>query len=109
MTNLPRLIEPNELETHLNDDNLIIVDLCNPSLYQQKHVPGAVHLSGNNLVAGTAPVPGACPSIEQLKAVINHLGIDASKQVVVYDDEGGGWAGRLAWTCLLYTSPSPRD
>ncbi|MDG1311949.1 MAG: rhodanese-like domain-containing protein [Porticoccaceae bacterium] len=101
MTTLPRLIEPSELEAHLKDDNLVIVDLCNQSLYQQKHVPGAVHLSGNNLVAGTAPVPGACPSIEQLKAVTNHLGIDSSKQVVVYDDEGGGWAGRLGWTLDL--------
>ena len=101
MTNLPRLIEPDELESHLNDDNLIIVDLCNPSLYQQKHVPGAVHLSGNQLVAGTPPAPGACPSIELLKTVINYLGIDADKQVVVYDDEGGGWAGRLAWTLDL--------
>jgi len=106
MTNLPRLIEPSELETHLSDDNLIIVDLCNPALYQQKHVPGAVHLSGNNLLAGTPPVPGACPGIGQLKTVINHLGIDASKQVVVYDDEGGGWAGRLAWTLDLLGLPN---
>ena len=45
MTNLPRLIEPDELEAHLDKDNLIIVDLCNPSLHQHKHVPGAVHLS----------------------------------------------------------------
>ena len=106
MTNLPRLIEPHELEAHLNDDNLIIVDLCNPALYQQKHVPGAVHLSGNQLVAGTPPVPGACPSIAQLKTLINYLGIDASKQVVVYDDEGGGWAGRLAWTLDLLGLPN---
>lgn len=106
MTNLPRLIEPNELEAHLDKDNLIIVDLCNPSLYQHKHVPGAVHLSGSHLLAGVPPVPGACPSIEQLKSLINHLGIDASKQIVVYDDEGGGWAGRLAWTLDLLGLPN---
>ena len=106
MTNLPRLIEPNELEAHLDKDNLIIVDLCNPSLYQHKHVPGAVHLSGSHLLAGVPPVPGACPSIEQLKSLINHLGIDASKQIVVYDDDGGGWAGRLAWTLDLLGLPN---
>ena len=60
----------------------------------------------NNLLAGTPPVPGACPGIGQLKTVINHLGIDASKQVVVYDDEGGGWAGRLAWTLDLLGLPN---
>lgn len=100
MTN-SHLIEPSELKTKLNDDNLIIVDLCNQALYQQKHVPGAIHLSGNHLVAGTPPLPGACPSLEQLQQVINYLGIDGSKQVILYDDEGGGWAGRLAWTLDL--------
>jgi thiosulfate/3-mercaptopyruvate sulfurtransferase len=101
MSDLPRLLEPSELALRLADDNLIIVDLCNQLLYNQRHVPGAVHLAGNNLVAGTAPVPGACPSLEQLRQVIGYLGIDSSKHVVVYDDEGGGWAGRLAWTLDL--------
>ena len=91
------LIEPADLEARLDDSNLIIVDLCNQALYQQKHVPGAVHLSGNHLVAGTAPVPGACPDLQQLQQVINYLGIDDDKQVILYDDEGGGWAGRCGW------------
>lgn len=95
------LIEPADLEARLADSNLIIVDLCNQALYQQKHVPGAVHLSGNHLVAGTAPVPGACPDLQQLQQVINYLGIDDDKQVILYDDEGGGWAGRMAWTMDL--------
>ena len=100
MTN-NHLIEPRELEAKLGDSDLIIVDLCNQALYQQKHVPGAVHLLGNHLVAGTPPTPGACPTLEQLQQVINYLGIDGKKQVILYDDEGGGWAGRLAWTLDL--------
>ena len=96
------LIEPSELQTRLGDNDFIIVDLCNQALYQQKHVPGAIHLSGNHLVAGTPPVPGACPSLDQLQQVINYLGIDGSKPVILYDDEGGGWAGRLAWTLIYW-------
>ena len=95
------LIEPADLEARLADRNLIIVDLCNQALYQQKHVPGAVHLPGNHLVAGTPPVPGACPDLQQLQQVINYLGINGDKQVILYDDEGGGWAGRMAWTMDL--------
>ncbi len=105
MSQIPRLIEPSELASRLEDDNLIIVDLCNQLLYNQRHVPGAVHLPGNHLVAGTAPVPGACPSLEKLSQVIGYLGIDSSSHVVVYDDEGGGWAGRLAWTLDLLGLP----
>ena len=105
MTTTARLLEPQDLQTLTadtnNHDQLVIVDLCNQALYNQKHVPGAVHLAGRTLVAGTAPVPGAHPGIEQLNNVVNYLGIDDSKHVVLYDDEGGGWAGRLAWSLDL--------
>jgi thiosulfate/3-mercaptopyruvate sulfurtransferase len=102
MTNsISRLLEPSELEAILDRDNLLIIDLCNPALYQQKHVPGAIHLSGSLLMAGTAPTPGKLPSLQQLSKIISYLGISAETHVVVYDDEGGGWAGRMAWTLDL--------
>ena len=50
------LIEPEQLKQRLGEPNLIIIDLCNPALYQQQHIQGAVHLSGQQLVAGTAQV-----------------------------------------------------
>jgi thiosulfate/3-mercaptopyruvate sulfurtransferase len=95
------LIEAEALKNQLGSPDLIIVDLCNPSLYQQQHVPGAVHLSGQHLIAGVPPAPGACPEISKLSAVMAYLGIDNSKKVVLYDDEGGGWAGRMAWSMDL--------
>ena len=98
---MKHLIEPQQLKDQLDTTDLIIVDLCNSSLYQQQHVPGAVHLSGQHLIAGVAPVPGACPEIPKLSAVMAYLGIDNSKKVVLYDDEGGGWAGRMAWSMDL--------
>ena len=102
MTTIPRLLEPQDLQSLIADNHsLVIVDLCNQALYNQKHVPGAVHLPGNALVAGTAPVPGAHPGVEQLNKVVNYLGINDTKHIVLYDDEGGGWAGRLAWSLDL--------
>ena len=109
MTPIPRLLEPQDLQALIangtgsdsNNDHLVIIDLCNQALYNHRHVPGAVHLPGNALVAGTPPVPGAHPGIEQLNKVVNYLGINDSKHVILYDDEGGGWAGRLAWSLDL--------
>ena len=102
MTNtISRLLEPSALEALLDAENLLIIDLCNPALYQQKHVPGAVHLSGSLLMAGTTPTPGKLPSLQQLSKIISYLGITDQTHVVVYDDEGGGWAGRMAWTLDL--------
>jgi len=102
---IPRLLEPALLESILAADsentNLIIVDLCSGALYRQKHVPGAVHLQPGTLMAGTAPYPGKLPEMEQLENIIRYLGISAHSHVVIYDDEGGGWAGRFAWTLDL--------
>jgi len=102
---IPRLLEPALLESMLgsgqNNQSLIIVDLCSDVLYRQKHVPGAVHLQPVSLMAGTAPYPGKLPTIEQLESIIRYLGISADSHVVIYDDEGGGWAGRFAWTLDL--------
>ena len=102
---IPRLLEPAQLELILGSSsvnhNVIIVDLCSDALYRQKHVPGAVHLQPGSLMAGTAPYPGKLPAIEQLENIIQYLGIDADSHIVVYDDEGGGWAGRFAWTLDL--------
>ena len=95
------LIEPKDLEAMLLRENLIIVDLSHPVLYQQRHVPGAVHLISTALMGNVPPAAGKHPSFKDIKALMSNLGIDSSKHVVIYDDEGGGWAGRLAWTLDL--------
>ena len=98
---IPHLIEPQELESMLGDEGLIIIDLCNISLYSIKHVPGAVHLPYRALMSTTPPAMCKCPSFSEIQSLISHLGINQSKQVVVYDDEGGGWAGRFTWIMYL--------
>ena len=102
---IPRLLEPAQLESLLSstsdNHNVIIVDLCSDALYRQKHVPGAVHLQPGALMAGTAPYPGKLPAMAQLENIIRYLGIDTHSHLVIYDDEGGGWAGRFAWTLDL--------
>lgn len=50
------------------------------------------------LVDGTPPAGGRLPSRERLEALFSRLGYDPALEIVLYDDEGGGWAGRLAWT-----------
>lgn len=98
MTALPLLLEPAELAAHLNDANLLILDLGKESVYQQAHVPGAISVNGKQFVLGQLPAPGKLPAVAQLSAAFSALGLTPEKHVVVYDDEGGGWAGRLIWT-----------
>lgn len=98
MSDIPKLLEPEALAELLDQPNILIVDLCNDVLYSKKHIPGAVHVSSKDLMSGSVPGPNKLPPKPKLEALINELGLSEDKHVVVYDDEGGGWAGRFAWT-----------
>lgn len=96
---LPLLIESGQLEKELGSDDLLIIDVsCTRECYDQGHVPGAIFLDYRRLFSGSAPVPNKIPTVEQLSALFSELGLTRDTHVVAYDDEGGGWAGRLLWT-----------
>ena len=96
---LPLLIGSDQLEEKLGSQDLLIIDVsCSRESYDQGHVPGAVFLDYRRLFCGEAPVANKLPSEAQLSALFSELGLSRDTHVVAYDDEGGGWAGRLLWT-----------
>ncbi len=98
MSEIQKLLEPADLQNLLSEPNILIVDLCNDDLFSRKHIPGAVHVSVKELMNGGQPWPNKLPSPPQLSALFSRLGLTDDTHVVVYDDEGGGWAGRFIWT-----------
>lgn len=95
---LPLLLEPADLQAHLTADKLLIVDLCSEDNYLAGHIPGAVHVPPKSMLAGAPPAPGRIADTDKLEALFERLGLTPDTHVVVYDDEGGGWAGRFIWT-----------
>ncbi|SEA22791.1 thiosulfate sulfurtransferase [Microbulbifer marinus] len=96
--NLDLIIEAEQLAAQLEREDLLIVDLSSPQNYLDGHIPGAVHLPFQALMAGTPPAPGKLPSQERLTEVFRAIGLRPEHHVVACDDEGGGWAGRFLWT-----------
>ena len=69
--------------------------------YREGHVPGAQHVSLGDDLAGTRTGANGrhpLPSPEVLATLFGRLGIDASRQVVVYDQDSGMYASRLWWS-----------
>lgn len=95
---LPLLLEPEQLQQHLSDSNLLIIDLCSDEQYRLGHVPGAIHVSPREIVSGQPPAPGRLPSQRELDGLFSSIGLTPDTHIVCYDDEGGGWAGRFIWT-----------
>ena len=106
--NLGLLIEAEDLVPYLGHDKLRIIDLCRSSVYEQLHIPHAVHMKPNLLVRQEEQATGLLPDQAGLEALIHHLNISPDHHVVVYDDEGGAWAGRLIWNlhCLGFEHTS---
>jgi thiosulfate/3-mercaptopyruvate sulfurtransferase len=102
------LIETSALAVHLGDPTLALVD-CRFDLkdtgageraYVSGHIPGAVYAHvDRDLSAEKTGTNGRhpLPDVQTFAATLGRLGIDAGTQVVVYDQDSGGFASRLWW------------
>lgn len=95
---LPLLVEPEELERHLVDPRLLLIDLSSPQSNTTGHIPGAIQLDYSALVRAEPPAMGLLPDEAHLTELFSALGLTQDRHVVAYDDERNGRASRLLWT-----------
>ena len=102
------LISTDELGRNLDDPAWVVVD-CRHDLvnadagerdYRKSHIPGARFMHSDRDLAG--PPTGKngrhpLPDAQAFMAKLGAAGIDRTKQVVVYDAQGGGMCVRLWW------------
>ena len=91
------VIEPEQFLPFLDDQRYIIVDLSRESVFEQLHLPRAISIKPKALVRVEELTLGLLPEQVQLQQLFNDLGITEQHHVIVYDDEGGAWAGRFIW------------
>ena len=94
---LPLVIETGDLLTRLDTPELILVDLTSSARYTSGHIRGARFVDPKRTQLGQPPAPGLMPAKALLEALFGELGHNPDAVYVVYDDEGGGWAGRFIW------------
>ncbi|MGE8406550.1 MAG: rhodanese-like domain-containing protein [Pseudomonas sp.] len=94
---LPLVIEPADLQARLGSPELILVDLTSVNRYGSGHIPGARFVDPKRTQLGQPPAPGLAPAKAELEKLFAELGHRSDATYVVYDDEGGGWAGRFIW------------
>ena len=92
------MIEPAALNARLGEEDLVLIQITSEEVYLQAHIPGAQLVLPGELVCGVPPATGRLPEKAALDALFSRLGYRPDQHFVVYDDEGGGWAGRFAWT-----------
>ena len=98
MSNLPLVIDPDQLDNILSTENILLVDMCKAEQYAKGHIAGAVYLDYSLIISGEKPVMGRLPEITKLNHALSSIGLNKDSHVIAYDDEGGGKAARLIWT-----------
>jgi thiosulfate/3-mercaptopyruvate sulfurtransferase len=94
-----RLLEPEQLDAEYGSDaRALLVHVASAPAYATGHIAGAVHVAPAELVSGEKPATGKLPERGRLEALFARIGYRPDARIVVYDDEGGGWAGRFIWT-----------
>jgi len=102
------LIEPAELARHIEDREWVVLDcrfdLARPDWGAQAwasgHIPLAQHVDLDRDLSGARTAGSGrhpLPEVAALAATFGRLGIDASVQVVAYDQASGAFAARAWW------------
>lgn len=94
----PLTLEIEELLPVMPSNQILLVAVCAEEVFFNHHIPGSVLIRPAELVSGIKPATGKLPNAEHLSTIFSRIGLSKEKHVVAYDDEGGGWAGRLIWT-----------
>ena len=92
------LIEPRHLAAHIGDRDILIVAVCMKKDFNDGHIPGAILIEPSELIKGESPAVGKLPDFQKLEKLFSSIGLRKNLRIIAYDDEGGGWAGRLIWT-----------
>lgn len=97
------LISTTELNSILDDSNLIIADTRSFKEYSEGHIPGAVHLDLFAFHWIDTTKQGIDNFNNQSKSLLSFLGVTPGKKVVFYDSVSGMLAARGVWMLMYFS------
>lgn len=104
---LPGLIvTPQWLNQHLDHPSLRLLDVRDRESYGEGHLPHAVQVDLATLSHTVDGVDGMLLPPDRYAAQMGQWGVDASKTVVIYDDNWGMPAARVLWGLVRYGHPN---
>ncbi len=95
---LPLVVEPEQLEHHLTNPRLLLIELSSQQSQTSACIPGAIRLDYSALVSGEPPATGLLPNEAHFTELFSALGLTEESHVIAYDDERNARASRLLWT-----------
>ncbi len=103
------LVDTEWVRSHLDDPNVVLLDVSSADAYAAGHLPGALYVDRNEeLTDPNDPVNGQILSREALSELLSRLGISQDDTIVFYDDSSNLSASRAYWVLKYYQHPDVR-
>lgn len=99
-------VSPEWLAGCLAAEDLVVVDVSWYQAHENRnageefgaeHIPGAIHISLDELSDSASPLPNTLPNVDALSGVLGRYGVGEQSAVICYDATGFRTAPRLWW------------
>jgi thiosulfate/3-mercaptopyruvate sulfurtransferase len=97
------LISTSELNSIIDDPNVILADTRSFKEYSEGHIPGAVHLDLFAFHWIDTTKQGIENFNNQSKSLLSFLGVTPEKKVIFYDSVSGMLAARGVWMLMYFS------
>ena len=97
------LISTSELDSIIDDPNVIVADTRSFKEYSEGHIPGAVHLDLFAFHWIDTSKQGIENFNNQSKSLLSFLGVTPEKKVIFYDSVSGMLAARGVWMLMYFS------
>ena len=97
------LISTSELNSILNDPDIIIADTRSFKEYYEDHIPGSVHLDLFAFHWIDTTKQGIENFNSQARTLLSFLGVTSEKKVIFYDSVSGMLAARGVWMLMYFS------
>lgn len=94
--NAQDLIKANELAKLLRKPDVVIVSARKATDYKKVHIPNAINVPHTELYK-EGPIKSMLKPANEIAAILSAKGVSSDKQIIVYDEGSGKYAGRLYW------------
>ena len=97
------LISTSELNSILNDPDIIIADTRSFKEYYEDHIPGSVHLDLFAFHWIDTTKQGIENFNSQARTLLSFLGVTSEKKIIFYDSVSGMLAARGVWMLMYFS------
>lgn len=95
------IVEASEVAALMEQGNVVVIDARTAEEYAKGHLEGSVHLDPAELTI-SEPVKAMIAPKETIEKVLGAKGISETDTVLIYDNKGSVYAGRIWWTMKTY-------